>query len=196
MRHLNSPFLLASIALLFSSIAVVCHGLSRNYAYPATKDSTILRSTVSCPSCPENNCYKCTLGNATTLVANTGGLAYSRALIGFQMSVPGSSITSCSIQIPAFVAPLQAPITVVIGRAESSWWSEDRVTGENAPEELEEVASVDVPAFNNLGPTDITKACQKAVNGSFSVYFSARFGHFEFWSKNSGNPAILHVTTY
>ncbi|KAJ2855961.1 hypothetical protein J3B02_001882 [Coemansia erecta] len=157
--------------------------------------STIYRSTVSCPDCPDRNCYKCTLGHENKLIANTGGLAYLGALVGFEMPVDGSNVKSCKVQIPAFSTPLQSPVTVVVSKAESSYWSEDTVDGENAPALGDEIASVDVPAYNNLPAVDITPACQAAINGKFSIYFNARFGHFEFWSKDSGNPAILHVVT-
>ncbi|KAJ2309481.1 hypothetical protein H4S02_010269 [Coemansia sp. RSA 2611] len=161
---------------------------------PATKDSTILRSTTSCTSCPENNCYKCTLGHENTLVANTGGLAYIQALIGFHMPVEASQVSNCTIQIPAFTTH-EYPFTVIISNAASSDWDEDTVSGENAPAPGSEIAKVYVPAYNNLGPVDITPACQAAVNGEFSVYFGAQSDRFEFWSKDSGNPAILHIQT-
>ncbi|KAJ1856624.1 hypothetical protein H4R99_004897 [Coemansia sp. RSA 1722] len=162
---------------------------------PAVKDSTIYRSTVSCPDCPDRNCYKCTLGHEDKLIANTGGLAYLSALVGFEMSTDGSNVKSCTVQIPAFSTRLQSPITVLVSKAESSDWSEDTVNGENAPATGDVIASVDVPAYNNLPAVDITPACQVAVDGKFSIYFSASFDHFEFWSKDSGNPAILHVVT-
>ncbi|KAJ1721178.1 hypothetical protein LPJ53_004279 [Coemansia erecta] len=161
---------------------------------PAVKDSTIYRSTVSCPDCPDRNCYKCTLGYNNTLLANTGGLAYISALVGFDMPVKGSSVKSCTVQIPAFTTPLQSAITVVISKAASSDWDEATVDGENAPAIGDQIASVEVPAFNNLAAVDITPACQSAKNKKFSIYFNAQFGRFEFWSKDSGNPAILHIT--
>ncbi|KAJ1823035.1 hypothetical protein LPJ56_000345 [Coemansia sp. RSA 2599] len=168
---------------------------SGGFDRPAVKDSTIFRSTVSCPDCPDRNCYKCTLGHDSKLKANTGGLAYISALVGFEMPTDGSNVESCTVQIPAFSTRLQSPITVVVSNAASSDWPEDTVNGENAPALGDEIASVDVPAYNNLPAVDITPACQAAVDGKFSIYFNARFGSFEFWSKDSGNPAILHVVT-
>ncbi|KAI9504334.1 hypothetical protein GGI25_004370 [Coemansia spiralis] len=168
---------------------------AKQYDSPAIKDSTIMRSTVSCPDCPDRNCYKCTLGHDDKLTVNTGGLAYNRALIGFHMPVDGSQVTSCTVQVPAFVTPLQSSLNVTVNTANPSDWNEDTVDGENAPDAGDQIAFVTVPSYNNLGPIDITPACQGAVNGEFSVYFGAQFGYYQLWSENSGNPAILHITT-
>ncbi|KAJ2557986.1 hypothetical protein GGH12_006029 [Coemansia sp. RSA 1822] len=168
---------------------------SGNVDTPAVKDSTILRSTVSCPDCPENNCYKCTLGHENTLRTNTGGLAYVQSLIGFHMPVDASQVINCTVQIPAFTTRHENPFTVVISQAAASDWNEDTVTGENAPAPGDTIAQIDVPAYNNLGPVDITPACKTAINGDFSVYFGVRTDSYEFWSKDSGNPAILHIGT-
>ncbi|KAI8318835.1 hypothetical protein GQ54DRAFT_299815 [Martensiomyces pterosporus] len=162
---------------------------------PATKDSTIMRSTVSCSNCPNRNCYECTLGHDPTLVANTGGLAYIRALIGFSMPVDSSQVSNCTIQIPGFTTQLQAPVTILVWEAVSSNWNEDTVTADNAPDAGSQIASVTVQAYNNLGPVDITPACQAAANGQFSIYIGTQFDRIEFPSKDSGNPSILHITT-
>lgn len=185
------------LLVLFSSALAAATGPTKDpirFDRPAVKDSTILRSTVSCPYCPDRNCYKCTLGHNKTLEANTGGLAYVRALIGFEMPVAGSDVTSCLLQIPAFTKPLEYPITVQIFKAQSDGWNEDSADGENAPEAGDLVATMDVPAHFNMGPTAITSACQAApANGRFSIYIATKFGHIEFPSKDSGNPAIIHV---
>ncbi|EAW09109.1 uncharacterized protein ACLA_078580 [Aspergillus clavatus NRRL 1] len=163
---------------------------------PATKDSTILRSTVSCPSCPELNCYKCTLGNDNTIKASTGGMSYVRALVGFKLSDPVADITSCSVQFPAFVRLLESPVTVTVARALSSDWDEGTVTAENAPEAGDVFTQVTVPALSNLPALDVTEACQAAqTDGQFSIYLGTQFDSIEIYSKNSGNPAILHVKT-
>ncbi|KAJ2741238.1 hypothetical protein GGI20_005322 [Coemansia sp. BCRC 34301] len=186
-----APTFAASQDVVSSSIST-----GRQYDTPATKDSTIMRSTVSCPTCPNFDCYQCTLGRNETLVANTGGLAFIQALISFDMPVKGSEVASCFIQIPAFKTPLQYPVVVQAFTAASLDWDEDTVSANSAPDAGSLVNSVEVPAYNNLGPFDITAACQSATdNGEFSVYLGAQFGHFEFWSKDSGNPAILHITT-
>ncbi|KAJ2329987.1 hypothetical protein GGI00_003820 [Coemansia sp. RSA 2681] len=192
-----APTFAAGDDAVSSSATAASDSSGHQYDTPATKDSTIMRSTVSCPDCPNSNCYECTFGHNITLVANTGGLAFIQALIGFKMPVKGSSVASCYIQIPAFTTPLQYPVTVQAFTAASSDWDEDTVTANNAPAAGTLVNSVEVSAFNNLGPFDITAACQTAAkNGKFSVYLGAEFGHFEFWSKDSGNPAILHITTH
>ncbi|KAJ2022805.1 hypothetical protein GGI06_001666 [Coemansia sp. S85] len=203
MRSLRVFICMAIVAILAPSRAVGDDVVSsllatsgQRYDRPATKDSTIMRSTVSCTNCTNNNCYECTLGHDQKLVANTGGLAFVQALIGFKMPVSGSSVSSCTIQIPAFTAPLQYPITVQFFTAASSNWNEDTITANNAPAPGALINSVDVPAYNNLAASDITAACQSAgSDGKFSVYLGAQFGHFEFWSKDSGNPAIIHITT-
>ncbi|KAI9472991.1 hypothetical protein LPJ78_005543 [Coemansia sp. RSA 989] len=186
----NSIATTVAIALLAS----FAHVYGAKVDTPAVKDSTILRSTVSCANCPESNCYKCTLGHENTLVANTGGLAFIQSLIGFHMPVAASQVTNCTVQIPAFTTRHENPLTVVVSQAASSDWNEDTVNGENAPASGSQIARVDVPAYANLGPVDITPACQSAINGEFSVYFGSGTGRYEFWSKDSGNPAILHIT--
>ncbi|PIA13306.1 hypothetical protein COEREDRAFT_49424 [Coemansia reversa NRRL 1564] len=167
---------------------------SGNVDTPAVKDSTILRSTTYCPQCPENNCYKCTLGHNNTLVASSGGLAFLQSLVGFNMPVAATQVESCTIQIPAFLTH-QYPLTVIISLAAATEWNEDTVDGSNAPVAGDIITSVDVPAYNNLGAVDISAACKAAVNGEFSIYFSAGSNRYEFWSKDSGNPAILYIIT-
>ncbi|KAJ2495814.1 hypothetical protein GGH96_006229 [Coemansia sp. RSA 1972] len=190
MQLFSTTFVTVAAVMLATAASV-----SGNVDTPAVKDSTILRSTVSCPSCPENNCYKCTLGHENTLRAKTGGLSYVQSLIGFHMPVDASQVTNCTVQIPAFTTRHEYPFTVVISQAAASDWNEDTVTGENAPAPGDTIAQVDVPAYNNLGPVDITPACKSAINGDFSVYFGVRMDSYEFWSKDSGNPAILHIGT-
>ncbi|MEU6646199.1 hypothetical protein ABZ863_27140 [Saccharomonospora sp. NPDC046836] len=162
---------------------------------PAIKDSTILRSTVSAAGCPDLNAYKCTLGRTDTLQANTGGLAYVRALIGFQLAVPPSSVTRCTVQLAAFTKPLHNPVEVTVARAASAQWDEDAVDGENAPESGKPFTVATAWPHANLGPIDITPACKRAASdGQFSIYVGVQTGEIEVWSKDSGNPAILHVT--
>ncbi|GES57942.1 uncharacterized secreted protein ARB_00595; Flags: Precursor [Aspergillus terreus] len=166
-------------------------------ATPATKDSTIYRSTVSCPACPDRNCYKCTLGHNDTLVANTGGLAYLRWLVGFDLpaGVRPAAVTACTVQFPAFVAPTSAAFNVTVSSAVSADWDEDTVSGENAPDAGAVLSTVQVAAGANLPALDVTGACRGASgDGAFSIYVGTVFGRMEVWSKDSGNPAILHVS--
>ncbi|KAJ2340186.1 hypothetical protein IWW50_006758 [Coemansia erecta] len=190
MQLLNTAFASAVAAVLLASVSSVS---GANVDTPAVKDSTILRSTVSCPDCPESNCYKCTLGHDDKLSARTGGLAYIQSLVGFHMPVGASQVTSCTVQIPAFATRHEYPLTVVISQAAASDWNEDTVNGENAPAPGSTIATVDVPAYANLGAVDITPACKAAINGEFSIYFGVQTDSYEFWSKDSGNPAILHI---
>ncbi|KAF9149305.1 hypothetical protein BG015_008902 [Linnemannia schmuckeri] len=185
------PQLVSVLAILGSIITV---SQANEISRPAKKDSTIFRSTVNCPSCPESNCYKCTLGHENTLQANTGGLAYLRALVGFQLPIPSSSVMNCAVQFPAFTQPLQFPVNLTIALAASSNWDESTVNGENAPDSGDPFTMVEIPANTNMGPIDITPACKSAASdGEFSIYLGTKAGRIEVWSKDSGNPAILHV---
>ncbi|KAE8150344.1 hypothetical protein BDV25DRAFT_112747 [Aspergillus avenaceus] len=185
---------LTNLATLTAILALIPQSLALTRMTPATKDATITRTTVSCPSCPENNCSKCTLGNEPTLKANTGGLAYSRSLVGFELPVPATRVLKCTVQFPAFTKPLQAPVNVTISGAESSDWDENTVTAENAPEAGDVLDEVEVEAHQNLRALDITDACHGAdIQRRLSVYLGTRFGTIEVWGKNSGNAAILTV---
>ncbi|KNG87174.1 hypothetical protein ANOM_003784 [Aspergillus nomiae NRRL 13137] len=189
--HLITPRLCTALTV-FTSLIISSFAIDT----PATKDSTILRSTVSCPTCPDRNCYKCTLGHDGTLQANTGGLAYIRSLIAFQLPVPAASITACTVQFSAFTKPLEAPVNVTAAQALSSDWDEDTVTGENAPDAGDVFAEIEVPAYANMGAIDVTPACKGAdEDGKFSIFLGTKFGRIEVWSKDSGNPAILHITS-
>ncbi|KAJ2665220.1 hypothetical protein IW148_001692 [Coemansia sp. RSA 1199] len=190
MQLLTTSFVTVATVLL----AIVA-SVSGNVDTPAVKDSTIVRSNAICSSCPDSDCYKCTHGLENTLSANTGSSGFIQSLIGFHMPVEGSQVTNCTVQIPAFTTRHENPFTVVISYAAPIDWSEDTVTGENAPAPGDTIAQVDVAAYNNLGPVDITPACKAAIGGKFSVYFGVETGSYEFWSKNSGNPAILHIET-
>ncbi|KAE8138557.1 hypothetical protein BDV38DRAFT_244095 [Aspergillus pseudotamarii] len=190
--HLITPCRLCTALTVFASLITSSVAIDT----PATKDSTIFRSTVSCPTCPDHNCYKCTLGHDATLEANTGGLAYIRSLIAFQLPVPAASITACTVQFPAFTKPLDAPVNVTAAQALSSDWDEDTVTGENAPDSGEVLTEIGVPAYANMGAIDVTPACKGAdEDGNFSIFLGTKFGRIEVWSKDSGNPAILHITS-
>ncbi|KAL3461489.1 hypothetical protein BJX64DRAFT_260680 [Aspergillus heterothallicus] len=164
---------------------------------PAIKDSTILRSTVSCTACPDNDCYKCTYGLENNLRANTGGLAWIRSLVGFQLpeGMNPSAVTQCTVQFPAFTRLPQYDINLTVVPAVSSDWDEETVNGNNAPASTDDVSIIPVPALTNPPLIDVTNACQGAdEDGQFSIYVGADFGSFEIWSKDSGNPAVLHIT--
>ncbi|OGM47459.1 hypothetical protein ABOM_002595 [Aspergillus bombycis] len=190
--HLITPPRLCAALTVFMSLIILSFAIDT----PATKDSTIFRSTVNCPACPDGNCYKCTLGHDATLQTNTGGLAYIRSLIAFQLPVPAASVTACTVQFPAFTKPLEAPVNVTVAQALSSDWNEDTVTGENAPDSGDVFTEIEVPAYANMGPIDVTPACKGAdEDGHFSIFVGTKFGRIEVWSKDSGNPAILHITS-
>ncbi|EFQ99453.1 hypothetical protein MGYG_02464 [Nannizzia gypsea CBS 118893] len=191
--HFSSCLLVSALALV-ANVAIASPPPLQQVSRPALKDSTIYRSTVYCGECPEGNCYKCTLGHNNTLIANTGGMAYLRALVGFQLPVPAKKVEKCTVQFPAFVKLMESPINITVSEALSNDWDEDTVTGENAPETSEPFSTAHVPALNNPPALDATQACRNAArNGDFSIYVGAQFGRFEIWSKDSGNPAILHI---
>lgn len=162
---------------------------------PAIKDSTILRSTTGCPACPEQDCYQCTKGHEDTLEASTGARALVRTLIGFELPVSADKVEKCTVQTPAFTKLPQSPITLTVSAAKSSDWDEDTVSGDTAPESGVIFNTVEVPALSNPPPIDVTTACKAASeDGEFSVYLGTESGSFAIWSKDSGNPAVLHVT--
>lgn len=180
---------------LLSFVSLLCQSQAAEIARPAIKDSTILRSTVSCPECPEKDCYKCTLGHNETLEANTGGRAYIRSLLGFELPVPTEQVTKCTVQTPAFTKLPQFPLEVTIAAASTSDWDEDTVSGENAPGDGGVFDTVSVPALSNPPALDVTPACKGASeDGQFSIYLGVESGSFAIWSKDSGNPAVLRVT--
>ncbi|KAL4922728.1 hypothetical protein BDW62DRAFT_2319 [Aspergillus aurantiobrunneus] len=163
---------------------------------PAIKDSTILRSTVSCTECPENDCYKCTYGSEDRLRANTGGRAWIRSLVGFQLpdGLDPSTITECTVQFPAFTELPETGFNLTVVPAVSSDWDEATVNGNNAPASTDAITVIPVPALTNPPLLDVTNACQTASDdGQFSIYLGADFGSYEIWSKDSGNPAVLHM---
>ena len=162
---------------------------------PALKDSTILRSTTGCPNCPDLDCYKCTLGHEDTIDASTGARSYVRSIIGFELPVPSGNVQKCMVQTPAFTELRPHPLDVTVAAAKASDWEEDTINGANAPESGVIFNTVNVPAYSNLQAFDVTPACQAASeDGQFSIYLAAVSGSFKIWSKDSGNPAILHVT--
>lgn len=163
---------------------------------PATKDSTIMRSTVSCADCPGNDCYQCTYGSGDRLRANTGGLAWIRSIVGFKIpgEVDPSTITQCTVQFPAFTKLPEYGFNLTVSPAVSSDWDEATVNGNNAPPSTDAINVIPVPALTNPPLLDITDACKSGGDdGQFSIYIGAEFGSFEIWSKDSGNPAILHI---
>lgn len=183
---------------IFSALAMVVGIVTAapggKVSQPASKDATILRSSTGCPQCPESNCYKCTLGHDDTLEASLGARAFVNFLVGFELTVPTSKIKECTVQFPAFTKPRPAPVNVTISRAKSSDWDEDTVNGENAPEPDARFASYPVDAYANMGALDITPACKAADDqGRFTIAVGTETGGIEIWSKDSGNPAILHV---
>ncbi|KAI9504335.1 hypothetical protein GGI25_004369 [Coemansia spiralis] len=190
MRLFQATSLLAVFGQLF---AYYC--AAEQYDSTATKDSSILRANAKCPNCPESNCSKCTFGHENNLVVNIGGTIYETAIVGFHMPVAGSQVSSCVVQMPTFLVPIQSDLNVTIFSAAPLDWNEDTVDGENAPPFYKRIANVYVPASTNLGPVDITQACQDAVNGEFSIYFTTDQGYYQFLSKDSGHPASLRITT-
>ncbi|KAJ2801707.1 hypothetical protein H4R20_003572 [Coemansia guatemalensis] len=186
-------FCSAVIALVATTLATVVVAESRNITTPAVQDATILRSSTTCAECPESDCNKCALGRNNTLVASTG-VSYYQALVGFHMPVAAFQVKSCSVQIPAMLRN-DKTINVIISQAGTASWSEDTVNSGNAPNFGNVIASVQLPPYNNLGPVDVTTACRSAIEGEFSLYFAAGTERYEFWSRDSGNPALLHITT-
>lgn len=108
--------------------------------------------------------------------------------------MPSEKVTECTVQTPAFTRLPQSPLEVTVAAAKTSDWDEETVSGGNAPEDDGVFNTVSVPALSNLPAFDVTPACKASGDGQFSIYLGVESGSFEIWSKDSGNPAILHVT--
>ncbi|KAJ2607629.1 hypothetical protein H4S08_004755 [Coemansia sp. RSA 1365] len=128
-----------------------------------------------------------------TLVASTIDPGH-RALIGFHMPVANFQVESCNVQLPPMINN-NLTASVIVSQAGTTSWSEGTVNVGNAPDFGKVIASVELAANNNLGFIDVTPACKAAIDGEFSLYFAAGSNRYEFWSRDSGNPAILHITT-
>ncbi|KAI8866420.1 hypothetical protein GQ42DRAFT_74656 [Ramicandelaber brevisporus] len=188
-----SAFVLTAAVVTAPLLATLVHAADTSLS--AIKDSTILSSTVTCSNCPEENCNKCTRGHEPTLRANTGGLAFVRSLVSFQLPVPATSVTKCTVEFPAMKEQLASPLNVTVSMAASSDWNEDTVTAENAPDSADPFTGAPVLAESNIPEIDITSACKNAGNdGQFSIYLGTQVGRFEISSKDAGKPAMLHVT--
>ncbi|PIA13307.1 hypothetical protein COEREDRAFT_83554 [Coemansia reversa NRRL 1564] len=185
-------FCSAVIALVATTLVNVS-AESRNIVTPAVQDATIPFSQLACEECPESDCNKCALGREKTLVASTIDPGH-RAIIGFHMPVAGFQVEKCYVQIPALLKHNETAY-ITVSQAGPGSWSENTVNSGNAPFVGAVLESVEVPAYNNLDSVDVTPACKAAVNGEFSLYFGSIFKRYEFWSRDSGNPAILHITT-
>ncbi|KAI8866937.1 hypothetical protein GQ42DRAFT_127487 [Ramicandelaber brevisporus] len=190
-----STLLLAAVTVAAPLLATSAYAVDTSR--PAIKDSTILRSgRQECPACPGQYCNKCKLGHEQTLKVELGLHNYWSTLVGFQLPVPAASITKCTVQFPGLKELRPSPLDVTISTAASNNWNEDTVAGENAPQGSPAFVTVSVPAYSNIPEIDITPACKSAgYDGQFSIYLSAQAGDsFEISSKESGNPAILHIT--
>ncbi|PIA13309.1 hypothetical protein COEREDRAFT_83556 [Coemansia reversa NRRL 1564] len=174
-------------------MATVSVAESRKIDTPAVQDATIPFSYKRCVECPENDCRKCALGHKDTLIVSPMDPAH-RTLIKFHMPVANFQVESCAVQIPAFINN-NSTGSIIITKAGLSDWSEDNVNVLNAPDFGTVITNVEIPAYNNLGAIDVTAACKAAIDGEFNLYFAAGNRHFEFPSRESGNPAILHITT-
>ncbi|KAJ2077428.1 hypothetical protein H4R24_005136 [Coemansia sp. RSA 988] len=186
-------FINAAIAFVATTLATAAVAESRTLTTPAVQDATILRSPSICAECPESDCNKCSFGRNNTLVASTG-VAFYQSLIGFHMPVAGFQVESCTVQIPALLRH-DKTVNVIISHAGTEQWTEDKVNSGNSPAFGTVLTSVELPPNNNLGPIDVTQACRAANQGEFSLYFAAGTERYEFWSRDSGNPALLHITT-
>ncbi|KAG0221785.1 hypothetical protein BGW41_006532 [Actinomortierella wolfii] len=193
----------STFAIVFAVIeSTLTLSLALEKSTPAIKDSTVVFYWFTCWECPDNECSKCRFGNDPILTIQAGGRADTRALVGFtlpdEVLAPSSEITSCSIQFPPFAYPLEFGGKFHVFLADSSDWEEEAVSRETAPgREYDPLADIEVLSYENLGPIDVTPACQKvqgSADGQFSIYLTTEIGYHTIWSKDSGNPATLHVT--
>ncbi|KAJ1911522.1 hypothetical protein H4219_005916 [Mycoemilia scoparia] len=181
--------------------------LQKTYSINASKDSSILRASVSCPNCPNNNCYECKFGTRATLIISSDGpgrtVDYS-ALIGF--TLPSETINNpdrldkCELLLPASYNNLFSPQTLRISSADPGW-DEESVNGNNAPAVGSQIGQVVIPASQATpDAVDLTEACKIAAGkGStgFSIYLTKDSANLvEIPSKDIGKPAVLRTTIY
>ncbi|KAJ2801705.1 hypothetical protein H4R20_003570 [Coemansia guatemalensis] len=164
----------------------------------AAKDTTIIRSPLGCDECPDRDCSKCTLGrNDTLVVQSVGRLWHSHALVGFDMGINGSRVTKCVVRMPPFVERPKEKTVATVEEAVFYDWDEDSVTAVNAPPPKRPLAHYQLePLADHLEPVDITPACQDAIGGVFSIYFSSIAGGYTFPSREAGKPAILEILAH
>lgn len=127
---------------------------------------------------------------------NLGLKTYIRALVGFQLPVPASQVTSCTFDFPDFITPLRSETELEIAIAASSTWDEGTVAGANAPESGTAIAKFKVTPGGRITGVDVTAACRAAdANGLFSIYVRGSWEFVELPSKEAGKPATLHVVS-
>lgn len=175
---------------------------SKVYMINTVKDSTILHTTQSCPTCPSSDCNQCTKGAEQTLVVSSGGHAVNYALIGF--TLPSETIQApnrldkCTFTMPQPNTPMTAPVTLGIASA-NPFWDEYSVNANNAPVIGNSIGSLYVPSSGAPASVDLTAACKAAAaSGSgFSLYLTpASAAYLQFPSKEGGRPSYIEVTIH
>ncbi|KAG0331903.1 hypothetical protein BG000_010502 [Podila horticola] len=163
----------------------------------ASKDTTILYGT-GCTFCPQDDCKNCALGHSPSLITGpgpVGGPIFARILIGFELPVPASSVQYCSIILPPLKASDSFQFPPLFLPAASSDWSEDTVTGENAPPMGNRYLPGNVIERGNRNfESNITQACKAADDkGHFSVYVEYAPRRMKIPSKDAGKPVSLYI---
>ncbi|KAG0035909.1 hypothetical protein BGZ82_004937 [Podila clonocystis] len=190
-------------ALTVVAIANVAH--AGFYITEATKDATVVNSVLkTCKSCPRSECTRCNHGYDDTLDissnpnANPRLRSTHRALIGFKLpKVSVKEIEACYLEFPDFTRQRNSPIELKFAFTGSNDWDEDTVDGHNAPDIASPFKRTEVPAGSkNMGVIDATKACTEGeIDGEFSIFIEAVDGSVKIPSRETGQPALLHVIT-
>ncbi|KAJ1911523.1 hypothetical protein H4219_005917 [Mycoemilia scoparia] len=198
---------IASLTLAALSVAgfaqVASAQQQKTYNINAFKDSTLLRSTVSCPNCPNSNCYECSLGAQSTLVVSAGGHAVNYAIIGFTLPSEATQapdrLDNCKLTLPAPVNQLATNQVVNIYSADP-FWDEYSVTANNAPALGSVIGQANIPAGGSPAAVDLTAACKAAAakGAGFTVILTQGGGidTITFPSKEAGRPATLAATIH
>ncbi|KAF9331605.1 hypothetical protein BG006_005546 [Podila minutissima] len=180
----------ASILSTLTVLAIVNVSHTGLYITEATTDATIMNSVLkTCKACPRSECSLCSHGYDDTLVISSNPKANPklrstlRALIDFKLpDVPVNEIEACYLEFPDFTRQRNSPIELKFAYTGSNDWDEGTVNGRNAP---------DITITFKW-----TEACTMGeIDGEFSIFIEAVDGIGKIPSRNSGEPALLHVMT-
>ncbi|KAF9301591.1 hypothetical protein BGZ74_006544 [Mortierella antarctica] len=194
-----------SILSTLTVLAIINVAHAGFYITEATKDATVVNSVLkTCKACPRSECSLCNHGYDDTLVISSNPKANPklrstlRALIGFKLpDVPVNEIEACYLEFPDFTRQRNSPIELKFAYTGSNDWDEDTVNGRNAPDITFAFKRTEVSAGDkNMGLIDATKACTMGeIDGEFSIFIEAVDGIVKIPSRDSGEPALLHVMT-
>ncbi|KAI8318437.1 hypothetical protein GQ54DRAFT_300338 [Martensiomyces pterosporus] len=172
-----------AIAALFAASAlaaplpnvVVVNGSNGNAApgtsgtIPVSRDATVVFANSGCGN--TNDCLSKTYGDSAVLMAsNTDGVTQA-ILLGFDLPVDTPS--KCVLHVPPVYASQGSFNKLMVVPTDSNW-DEKTVNGLNKDKGGDAVAALYIPDGDNSAKTiDISKACQQAQAGKFSIFVVA-----------------------